>query len=373
MAHEIAFYPVGNGDCCQVILDNQRRLLFDFCHREAGEDDGNPHIDLKKQLRDELDEAKRGDFDVVCFTHADDDHIAGSTEFFELLHAAKYQGKERVKILELWVPASMILEEGAEGEDRVLRQEARFRLEKGKGIKVFSKPEMLRDWMKKNGLDFESRRHLFVDAGQIVNTFSLQEDRLEVFSHSPFVEHAHNGDEVRNVGSVIVQLTLELGGVLTRFMQIGDAEYDVLGQIVSVTKAHKRPERLEWDLYNLPHHCSYTALGPEKGKSKTAVDPKVAELLRAGQRGGFMVSSSHPIPDKAASYDQVQPPHIQARKSYEEYAAAIQGALRVTMEYPDEDAPKPMRFVIDAKGVRIKAATAGGISSVFTTRVPRAG
>src|SRR5690349_17167206 len=108
MLHKVSFYPVGNGDTSQIVLANGKRLLFDFCHRTDGEDPDNPLIDLKKTLRDELKAAEREDFDVVAFTHGDDDHIANSTEFFWLEHATKYQGKDRTKIKELWVPAGML-------------------------------------------------------------------------------------------------------------------------------------------------------------------------------------------------------------------------------------------------------------------------
>src|SRR5438132_10660378 len=117
--HTVKFYPVGNGDCSQIILANGKRLLFDYCHRKRSEDPNDPRIDLKAVLRQELREGNRNDYNVVGFTHGDDDHIAGSTDFFYLEHAAIYQSADRTKIGELWVPAAMILEDGVSGETRV--------------------------------------------------------------------------------------------------------------------------------------------------------------------------------------------------------------------------------------------------------------
>ena len=94
--HQIIFYPVGNGDTSQIVLHQGRRILFDFCHRKKAENVETSEIDLKKRLREELDGAGRDYFDVVAFTHADVDHIQGSTEFFELQHATKYQGDGRI-------------------------------------------------------------------------------------------------------------------------------------------------------------------------------------------------------------------------------------------------------------------------------------
>ena len=133
--HTITFYPVGNGDTCQMVLTGGKRLLFDYCHRRVAEDADDPRIDLKKHLQDELKAAKRDDFDMVAFTHADTDHISGCTEFFELRHTEKYQGDGRIKINELWVPAAMLVEdvtrEQMSDEFAILRKEARQRLLEG--------------------------------------------------------------------------------------------------------------------------------------------------------------------------------------------------------------------------------------------------
>jgi hypothetical protein len=71
------------------------------------------------------------------FTHLDDDHIRGASNFFYMEHAQKYQdkvnGKSRIKMREMWVPAAVITEEGCTEEDRIIRQEARHRLKKGTG------------------------------------------------------------------------------------------------------------------------------------------------------------------------------------------------------------------------------------------------
>ena len=136
--HKVIFYPVGNGDTSQIILDNGQRILMDYRHQIKGENTSEPVIDLKSRLKKELDDADRDYFDVVAFTHADDDHICGSTDFFELEFANKYQGDGRIKISELWVPAAMLLEktdnDHRSNEFVILRQEARHRLLEGKGI-----------------------------------------------------------------------------------------------------------------------------------------------------------------------------------------------------------------------------------------------
>lgn len=50
-----------------------------------------PRIDLPGVLRKDLEGCKRDYYDVVGFSHLDDDHIRGACNFFYLEHAEKYQ------------------------------------------------------------------------------------------------------------------------------------------------------------------------------------------------------------------------------------------------------------------------------------------
>jgi len=297
--HKVKFYPVGNGDCSQIILENGRRLLFDYCHRAEAEDPDDPRIDLAATLRQELEDANRKHYDVTAFTHLDDDHIAGSTDFLYLEHSSKYQSANRIKMAELWVPAAMILEEGVTGEKRVLRQEARYRLKQGHGIRVFSKPEKLKDWLESEGLGLESRGSLITDAGQLVPGFSTLADGVEFFVHSPFAKHLDGETIQRNEAALILHATFVVAGRETRYLMVGDSEWEVMADIVNITRNKRRDDRLKWDIYNVPHHCSYLALGPEKGKEWTEPVNEVQWLLDQGQHGCILISSSDPIPLKS--------------------------------------------------------------------------
>lgn len=381
--HQVTFYPVGNGDTTQLIMAGGRRVLFDFCHREKGEDADAPEIDLKKQLKDELAAAERDYFDVVAFTHADNDHIQGSTEFFELQHAQCYQGDDRIKIRELWVPAAMLLEEAERDQQSdefvILRQEARHRLLEGKDILVFSKPPALMDWLepklKERGESASARDHLFVDAGTLVPGFTLGVDGVEFFCHSPFIKHCDEGDIVRNSAALVFNVRFNADGENYDYLEVGDAEHGDLEDIVEITRYHGNDDRLAWDLFNIPHHCSYKALSDDKGDDETEPTDLVKDLLRMGKSDAYIVSCSKPIPDDREAYKQKQPPHIQARKSYERYLKEIGGRkFLVTMEEPNGYKPEPITFDIEKGGVTwARAATALGAASIITSRPPRAG
>lgn len=380
--HRVIFYPVGNGDTSQIVLSNGRRVLFDFCHRPDAEDPRTPAIDLKARLKDGLKKAGRDYFDVVAFTHADLDHIQGSTEFFELRHAEKYQGGGRIKIDELWVPAAMLLEEATCDEQSeefvILRQEGRYRLLEGRGIVVFSRPKQLIDWLheklRERGERSSARDHLFVDAGQLAPGFTLAKDSVEFFCHSPFIKHCDGGDIIRNMAALVFNVRFRADGAHYDYLEVGDADWEALEDIVRTTKAHKNDDRLNWNLYNIPHHCSYLALSDEKGEKETIPKPLVKDLLLQGQRDAYIVSCSCPIPDLKESYDQIQPPHIQARKAYERYLKQVDGRrFLVTMEEPNAYHPEPIEFEITAGGVSWSRSVVVGAPALVGSRPHRAG
>jgi hypothetical protein len=379
VSHQIVFYPVGNGDTSQIILANDKRLLFDFRHQQQGEDKDHPVIDLNAQLRKELTDAKRDSFDVVAFTHSDKDHIAGSTEFFEMLHEKKYQGEGRIKIKELWVPAAMILETASNDDQSsefvLWRQEARFRLKAGKGIQVFSRPDKLKKWLAENDLSVESRIHLITDAGTLAKGFTLAADGVEFFCHSPFVKHVDGSEDIlRNEASLIFQVRFDVDGTQSNYLAVGDSTYDVLEDIVDITEFHGRTDRLHWNLFSVPHHCSYKAMGPEKGINETAPTEKVKQLLLHGQESAYLVSSSNPIPDIKDAYDQSLPPHIQSRKAYVRHLKEVGGrTFFVTMEEPNANQPKPIAFEVTRGGLTWKKTVSTGAAAIVLSSPPRAG
>lgn len=362
----LTFYPLGNADCCLIKLD-QRMVLLDYAAVRDPEAEDDRRIDLPAALQEDIGWPERKAIDVVAFTHLDDDHIRGASDFFYLEHADKYQSEERVKIGELWVPAAAIVEEGTEDEARVIRAEARHRLREGRGIRVFSRPAHLKDWFEKEGIDFESRARLITDAGQLVPGFDKETDGVEFFVHSPFAER--DGDQVldRNEHSLVFQAVFKVGD--TKVLLAADTVCENWDKIVKVTRLKKRPERLEWDVFKLPHHCSYLSLAPEKGKTETTPLPNVQWLLEQGRSRSTMVSTSWSVVDE----DQDQPPHFQARNRYKRVLAPKSGKFVVTMDHPTPMDPKRLVINLTGAGAAVSTPAAIGTSTLFSTQAPRVG
>jgi len=115
MSQKITFYPLGNAESVLLELSNNKNVLFDFADTHSN-DVNDKRIDLTKEL------SGKKSFDVVVFSHAHDDHVKGSKDFFEFDHALKYQGNNRVKIKELWISSAFILDSDLDSEDaRVIR------------------------------------------------------------------------------------------------------------------------------------------------------------------------------------------------------------------------------------------------------------
>lgn len=262
--HKLTFYPLGNADCCLIDLNNKKKILFDYANLKDPENDKDLKVDLAAALKADLDKEKRDYYDVVAFTHADDDHIHGFSDFFFLEHAKKYQDEGRIKINELWVPAALITEEGLKDEAAVLRSEARHRFMIGKGIRVFSRPERLKEWADKEGINIEERRGIITDAGQLVPGFDKLTEGVEFFVHSPFASRQEDKLVDRNGDGLVMQAVFSYDSVETKLFLSSDATNDILTDIVKITRGHKRDDRLEWDVMKIPHHCSYKALSEEK-------------------------------------------------------------------------------------------------------------
>jgi len=373
----LTFYPLGNADCYRIDLADGRKVLFDYADRRNPKDPNDRRIDLPTALRDDLRAAKRDSFDVVAFTHSDEDHVQGASAFFSLLHSKTYQGEGRIGIGELWVPAAFITESAQElcADAQVIQKEAQYRLlHDPTTIRVFSRPDTLRTWLEARGSSLTKCAGSFVDAGTLVPTFTKVWDGVEFFVHSPFASRQDDGTFIeRNDCSLVMQATFVVDGEETRFLLSADMPHAVLTEIVDITQAHKRDDRLAWDVIKLPHHCSYLSLSDERGKDRTEPVTNAAWFFGEQARAGaIMVSTSKPIPMMDSETD-TDPPHRQAANYYRKCAEAVGGEFIVTMEHPTKSGPEPLVITIDSGGATLQKRIARSGVSVVSRPSPRMG
>lgn len=367
--YTVTFHPLGNADTCLFELPDNRLMLFDYANMADLSDKQEKRINLEQAVREKVTRSKKTSLDILAFTHADSDHIKGFSDLFYLDHASKYQGEGRIKISQLWVPAAIILEEGAEDEARILRAEARYRLKNGNGIRVFSRPDRLKEWLKKEGIKLEDRRGVITDAGKLVPGFDGENDGIQIFVHSPFAEHSEENYTDRNESALILHVTFTVKGVKTKMFLIGDTTYEILQDIISITKRKRNETRLEWDIFDIPHHCSYKALAEDKGEKITAPIKEIERLFDSGADRCILVSCSDIIKEK----DSTQPPHFQAANYYRNVADEKNGQFLVTMEFPTPQNPSPIIITIDEHGAMVNKKIESPAIIATSQATPRAG
>lgn len=379
MTAYMKFFPTGNADTTFIQLANNQVVLLDYAHMRNAADPYDKRIDLPAAIREAMDDAGQESFRVVAFTHLDKDHIYRSNEFFWFDHAQKYQGGDRLKIDELWVPAGAITEMSLDDDARIIRQEARHRLIRGSGIKVFSRPETLASFLEENNLTIADREDCIVDAGTLVPGFDKSgPEAAEFFVHSPFAWRTDAGLIDRNQGSIVVHMTMREGLSETCALLGADIDHESLSQIVRTSRDHENEHRLHWDILKLFHHCSYLSLSPDKGDDITEPVEDVKWLFETlARQNEKIISPSWPIPKKGTKEDEdPQPPHRQAAAYYRKIIKDSDGEFLVTMETPSEARPKPIRLKITAQGVSVMlaaAATATSVAASTPTRAGRAG
>jgi hypothetical protein len=149
---------------------------------------------------------------------------------------------------------------------------------------------------------------------------------------------------------------------------MSDIDHESIEQIVKTSQRHNNEDRLLWDILKNAHHCSYTAIGPEKGEDETKHEVKwLCETQ--GQERCTIMSTSKSIPIKGSDEDKdVQPPHRQAAAYYKRVASAKDGQFKVTMDLPSASKPKPTKIEITDRGARLLtvSATVGAASIVST-------
>lgn len=367
MTASLTFHPLGNADCTRIDLADGRKILVDYADMRNPADPNDRRCDLPKLLKEDLRTARRDHYDVVWFSHLDDDHCCGSAEFFWFERYRSHQGEGRIKMKELWVPAGAILDKDCNDSAKIIREEARYRLRQGHGVRVFSRPAHLEKWLNDNGMTLESRRHLITDAGQYVPGFSTAgPERVAFFIHSPFGWRQDANTVIdRNEDSCVFQATFLEGGRETYALFMSDINHDTISQIVDTTRRKRNEARLLWDLFKVPHHCSYKSIGPDKGTDETQPVSQVEWVHAQGRAGALMVSTSKPMPAKGSLEDyDVQPPHRQAGNRYKRVARTVDGEFKVTMEHPRQGDPRPLEIEIGPRGVTIRSSLAAAAAIV---------
>ncbi|MFC1783186.1 hypothetical protein ACFL02_06330 [Planctomycetota bacterium] len=214
-------------------------------------------------------------------------------------------------------------------------------------------------------------------AGEIFNKIcgELRED-FESFVHCPFAEESDD----KNDESIILQVCIKAPNGLWNFFLIGgDARCSIWGKVYDKTEEHSNLERLDWDIFAVPHHGSYSFFSEiSREDAKDNPDERSMKILDKGNQGCWLVCSSRPI--KERNYDDDDPPHIQAINHYRDTGKSKNNGnedhFKCLMEYPDKEKPKPLVFRFTDGGPQKKSigvVAAVAIAEKVSGSTPRYG
>ncbi|KAA6328918.1 hypothetical protein EZS27_022224 [termite gut metagenome] len=299
--HKLKFYPVGNGDTVLITLKDDTTILFDSNIREVGKDsDGNQIYDVKKDL---LNSLKKKDnnyhLDLFVLTHPDQDHCRGYKKHFYQGNPSDYKDTNRsndeVIIDEMWV-TSLLFSSATNDDAKALKNEAERRR------KLWDNDDKEKDKsgnkIRMIGYDgnnkFENVPCNIPGETQNVINGKAKND-FEFFIHSPFKDSlvTATAEKDANFSSIVVQVRFKTNSTdedfCTYVLLGGDADHNIWGKIweISTKKSNNNADKLKWDLFLAPHHCSWTYFNdvPYNAKEENKT-PKESSLKILDKRIG---------------------------------------------------------------------------------------
>jgi hypothetical protein len=168
---------------------------------------------------------------------------------------------------------------------------------------------------------------------------------FEAFVHAPFKDDA---EDSRNNTSLSLQVALkELGGS-GKALFFGDREYLTIKQIFEATIEKKDEIRLEWDILLTPHHCSKKVMyWKGEGEEEETFKKDIMNYFEKYKKtGAYIVASAE---DNFSDDDGANPPHLIARKRYEEIIDS--GHFFCTHTHPSVKSPEPIIFLVNKDGL----------------------
>ena len=126
----------------------------------------------------------------------------------------------------------------------------------------------------------------------------------------------------------------------------GDADHNLWAEVLKQSKEHNNENRLTWDIFLSPHHCSWTYFNdvpyaePEEHNTPKSTS---LEILDYGNDEAKVIASC-----KVIKNNDDNPPHYQAKKQYMK-KVKDENFLNTATE-PKEKKPEPIVFEISSSG-----------------------
>lgn len=372
---KVKFYPVDNGDTVLIKVDKTTIQI------DANIRNNDDCYDVMSDLLDEFfkDSVNRYHLDLFILTHPDEDHCRGIDTNYYLGNPENYSdedlGNDLVIIDELMV-TPMLFTDATSEPAKVLKREANRRR------KLWN--ENSQDKTKAGnrlviiGYDGDKRyknvtSYIPGDIIKEVNGKSMS--LLEFFVHSPFKDSLVEGraEADKNTTSIVMQARFKYASTDTQpsalYLFGGDADHYIWKEIQDQCTAHDNNDKLGFDIFMAPHHCSWTYFSNvpyKKGETDKPVESSKTLIKDHKTNGAIIIASSKQIKN-----DEDNPPHYPAK---EEYVKLIGADKFISLaEEPDSKKPKPVVYEVTSSGFlrkdknQQKGSTGAAIGSSSTS------
>jgi ribonuclease BN (tRNA processing enzyme) len=376
--HKIKIYPVDNADTTLIKMDDKSTILID-CQIRACEENSNgiTVYDVKKDLLEEIqkDSANNPFIDLFVLSHPHKDHCLGFGNNFYCGNPDEYvksnRDKNEIIIGELWV-TQMVFSNDICEEAEPIRKEAKRRK------KLFEEnPSVANQQGNRLRIIGYNDQDITVDGLHYVpgNTITAingkTSDLCSFFIHAPFKSDLVQGkaEKDHNSTSIVFQIsfrTEKVGEIKAKVVFGGDADHYVWEKVLEKSEKNNNQDKLEWDIFLCPHHCSWTFFNDTPYEDN--VDPKDYSLKFLDYRleDANVVASSVKIED-----NDINPPHYSAKEQYENKVGKAN--FRNTSINESETAPKPLIYLIDSSGIKLSKTLVSVTTGILSNNTPRAG
>lgn len=356
---KVKFYPVDNGDTVLIKVDKTTILI------DANIRDNDDCYDVMSDLLDELntDGENRYHLDLFMLTHPDEDHCRGVDTNFYLGDPDNYSDEDlendQVIIDELMV-TPMLFTDATSTPAKALKKE----VDRRRKLWDENSPTKAKAGNRLVIIGYDGDRRYenvtsYIPGEMIKEVNGKSMSLLEFFVHSPFKDSLVEGraDADKNETSIVMQARFKYVSWDTKpsalYLFGGDADHYIWEEIQDQSSVHNNDDKLDFDIFMAPHHCSWTFFNDvpyKKGETDKPIESSKALIKDHKTNGAVIIASS-----KQVKNDDDNPPHYPAK---EEYIKLIGADKFISLaKEPDSKKPKPVVYEVTSSGFQRKDKT----------------
>lgn len=354
---KIKFYPVDNGDTVLIKVDKTTIQI------DANIRNNDDCYDVMEDLLDELSTDSEGKYhlDLFMLTHPDEDHCRGIDTNYYLGDPDKYSDADKdddlVIINELMV-TPMLFSDATSTPAKALKKEANRR----RKLWDENSPDKTKAGNRLVIIGYDGDKKYenvpsYIPGDTIKKVNGKIMTLIEFFVHSPFKDNLVEGrsESDKNVTSIVMQARFKKYSWDTKpsalYLFGGDADHYIWEEIQNQSSAHNNGEKLDFDIFLAPHHCSWTYFNDvpyKKGETDEPVESSKKLIKDHKVSGAVIIASSKQIND-----DDDNPPHYPAKKEYVKLIGSSDKFISIAEE-EDSKNSKPVVYEVTSSGFQRK-------------------